>query len=686
MTISKTEENDGSYSSSVCKLGSKTFLQHYFSIPIYQRLYVWGEEQVELLVEDVLNSFSREQDLYLGNILLKKSAKNAFDLIDGQQRFTTLWLLFNFIEAQIHDKTFCLHEAKPRLQFSIRDDVALFLGEIPSRLKEGVFPVAPESSPDMQRMVKALSIIKMKVSEQFNLSNSQDKLIGLHKFLLEQVHLIVTFVPNNTDLNKLFELINGRGVQLQQHEILKAIILEKLPENKRTMYGRVWDVCAEMNNYIHRNLKNALVKTDGVKITSFTWADYFKESPYPHQRDLGDLDKLFLVENGGPHDVEKSLFDILDQNNNLESSLPEQKLEQEKPDYLEENDTVESIISFPTLLLYALVTFDSKFIEREKGNLPEYVDKNLINIFRLYLDRSNQVSFAENFMAHLFKMRVVFDENVIKFVEPNESEERFGLNRLPEIARLEKNKSGKSISARWDKQALDHWSLLTQLQAMLYHAFTRTTQYWLIPYLKNLVERESNNSPLELLMKIDHQLYSSVLDGTVLEKVIAYPIKDKPIPVYQIPQKPKNYHAYGQYWFYKMDWVIYYLSTTKNISFDGGDVSNFVFTARNSVEHIYPQKDGAQEDWLHNFGNLVLISVGMNSAYGAMSLKEKKAKHEAFKQKYLRSETLKLDLFYKLFNNRAELGAGVKEHQDTCLEWLKEYNGLIASYSKGHKN
>lgn len=660
---------ESQYKAYVDNLGSVTFLQNYFSIPIYQRLYVWGEEQVELLVEDVLNSFLSQKELYLGNILLKKSADNTYELIDGQQRFTTLWLLFNFLEAQIKNNKFCMHQEKPRLQFSIRDDVAHFLNEIPSRLKEGKFPSAPESSPDMQRMVKALSIIKTKVSEQFNASDNQQKLEALHEFLLSHVHLIVTFVPNNTDLNKLFELINGRGVQLQQHEILKALILEKITD-KRDFYGRVWDVCSDMNHYVHRNLKNALVKKDGEKQTRYTWADYFNENP--HSKSLDELEKLFSVKNTEQLSSDTSLAKVLSLADIDNSGANEQPVKQDKADDLEQSESVESIVSFSTLLLYALATFDSAFIANQKERLPEYIDKNLIKIFRFYFEPISQFS-SENFMAHLFKLRVVFDENVIKFVEPKEHEERFGLNRMPAIAKLQKNEAVA-------KQASDDCS--TQLQAMLYHAFTRTTQYWLIPYLKKLIESEPKNliEPLDLLKKIDHQLYASKDDGTVLQKAIDFKSDEYSEPCYRIKVGADNYHVYGQYWFYKMDWVIYFLAKKSPELLNGVDVSNFVFTARNSVEHIYPQKDGSGIGWLHNFGNLVLISVGMNSTYSALPLNEKKEKHESFKKKYGRSETLKLDLLYKQLGSKTELGQDeVEKHQQTCFKLLEKYNDLIAN-------
>ncbi len=68
-----------------------------FNVPRYQRLYVWGDEQVRTLLEDLRTAFERNRkaDYYVGGILLVKSQAPGrwYDLIDGQQRLTTLWLL-----------------------------------------------------------------------------------------------------------------------------------------------------------------------------------------------------------------------------------------------------------------------------------------------------------------------------------------------------------------------------------------------------------------------------------------------------------------------------------------------------------------------------------------------------------------------------------------------------------------
>src|SRR5690554_411809 len=68
-----------------------------FNVPIYQRLYVWGSDEVKTLLDDLVNAYERDEDLFfLGGTLVVEQPSNhgrKFELIDGQQRFTTLWML-----------------------------------------------------------------------------------------------------------------------------------------------------------------------------------------------------------------------------------------------------------------------------------------------------------------------------------------------------------------------------------------------------------------------------------------------------------------------------------------------------------------------------------------------------------------------------------------------------------------
>jgi hypothetical protein len=231
-----------------------------FCVPIYQRLYVWGEDQVRTLLNDLVNAYERKEDLFfLGGTLLVEQPGEAgrhFDLIDGQQRFTTLWLLSHawrelLRESFLHGKTensqnpdvqpaaiencttFLTVEEKnlqaPRLRFAIRPEVNRFLESL-------VLPGHGQDAYDKEtteRMRTALALMKSVFSTRSLPDGVTDRdahLAGLTEFVFTKVKFVITTVPRETDLNKLFEIINNRGVQLQHHEILKARMLDALSE------------------------------------------------------------------------------------------------------------------------------------------------------------------------------------------------------------------------------------------------------------------------------------------------------------------------------------------------------------------------------------------------------------------------------------------------------------------------
>src|SRR5262245_53623495 len=76
----------------------------HYEIPIYQRNYAWGVEQIEQLVDDVWQAaHDDDQDYFLGNLVVarqdqSREAKHpTYEVIDGQQRLTTLYMLLTFL-------------------------------------------------------------------------------------------------------------------------------------------------------------------------------------------------------------------------------------------------------------------------------------------------------------------------------------------------------------------------------------------------------------------------------------------------------------------------------------------------------------------------------------------------------------------------------------------------------------
>ena len=239
--------------------------QYFFNIPIYQRLYVWGKEQIHTLLDDIVAAWlENKNEFYLGGTLVIERTENefddvrCFDLIDGQQRFTTLWLISVILKEHLaaYTKVDTKQGKCPRIRFSIRPQVTKFFEKVCDGL--------PASLPEAMQLEDALQEIRAYFDNYSDKKETLDKR-ALSEFILTKVQLILTTVPDHIDLNKLFEVINNRGVQLQHHEILKAKLLENINTQEREAYALLWDACADMNGYVERHLK-ATTKLDTVAL------------------------------------------------------------------------------------------------------------------------------------------------------------------------------------------------------------------------------------------------------------------------------------------------------------------------------------------------------------------------------------------------------------------------------------
>ena len=619
--------------------------QFFFNIPIYQRLYVWEEEQIKTLLEDIETAFSDRKELfYLGGVLVveNETLENGklYDLIDGQQRFTTLWMLSivlggalkPFIERFEKDKN------RHRVTFAIRDDIYLFFKEYINGNKH---------KSATSHIVNALSLIN-KYREQFDRDHS-GKSFEIANFIYEKVKLIFTEVPKQTDLNKLFEIINNRGVQLQHHEILKAQLLNKIPSADRLKYGHVWDACSYMESYVEKNIRD---------IAKLRIQDLFdNESAKSGTEKLSDpsiiLNAINTTLNNGFNPL--SLSNILNSTETFEL-----KAGSELDEY--EADDIRSIITFPMLLQHTLRIF---LADSKESDIPKILDKELLNIFsNSFFNSNREPDEIKMFIELLWRVRYYFDKHIIKWVRQEDSESHL-------ICKIEKYENRNNFYLRRRQPTSNEGEAL--LQSMLYQSQQITTHYWLTPYLNYLIKHNGQNG-YEYLKHIDNYLlcsaeqesltirtrkflenedYKTKLDTTVLNEPLGT--------------------AFPHYWFYKLEYILWEkFSSSKDERW-----KNFKMTAKNSVEHISPQTqketdtNTVSEHMLNNFGNLSLVSRSINSEYSNLPFNEKRQRF--INNNRVKLDSLKMDLIY---SNEEWSDTKAKEHQNTMIRLINDYLGI----------
>ncbi|MAU43575.1 MAG: hypothetical protein CMP09_01780 [Yangia sp.] len=226
-----------------------------FTIPAYQRPYAWETTQVEELLADLIDAMaptSKSDGFYfLGSIVLvKKHGSPDSRVVDGQQRLTTLTILFSVIRdltdepvkqanrekyvKQVANEDEGIPEAL-RLQLRQKDQ-AYFEKHVQAGGATNNLPTVDGLSGARARMIQNAGTIRRKLEDM-----GEEKRSALLKFLLQSCYLVVVEVPTQTAARRIFTVLNARGMDLSATDILKADLLERAGEGKEDNLSQRWE-------------------------------------------------------------------------------------------------------------------------------------------------------------------------------------------------------------------------------------------------------------------------------------------------------------------------------------------------------------------------------------------------------------------------------------------------------------
>jgi uncharacterized protein with ParB-like and HNH nuclease domain len=273
-------------------LVKEIFSTLWFRIPEYQRPYIWSRDQIDDLLDDLTYAHEEkpDQEYFLGSFVFQaKKAGSVLgqeydenDLLDGQQRMTTLMLIFACVRDLCEDsdvKEICLssifqkgnkiHKVpeRTRIMFSIRQSVQDFVDEFvkaeggTNRIADLEQKAKTKDDPSVRNMASAIIDIRK------YLTNAEVKLDleGFVTFLCNNVLLIYVSTEKLDDAFRLFTILNNRGVPLRNSDILKSENLGKLTtEVEKARYAKMWEEAeGEMGDDFDRflnHLRTILVK------------------------------------------------------------------------------------------------------------------------------------------------------------------------------------------------------------------------------------------------------------------------------------------------------------------------------------------------------------------------------------------------------------------------------------------
>jgi Protein of unknown function DUF262/Protein of unknown function (DUF1524) len=206
-----------------------------YSVPIYQRSYAWGLEQVEDFWTDLLGALDGpDPEYFIGTVVLTQSEESGrLVIIDGQQRLATTSIMLaglrdaatargreglansiqtDFLSAYDYDAD----ESLPRLVLNADDDDFFH-----SRIVDGddASPVRESHS----RIDDAFGVLSSRLTADIDSHGAQadSRLNSWLKFLREQVLVVMIVVPTESDAFLIFETLNARGAELTIGDLLK---------------------------------------------------------------------------------------------------------------------------------------------------------------------------------------------------------------------------------------------------------------------------------------------------------------------------------------------------------------------------------------------------------------------------------------------------------------------------------
>lgn len=563
-----------------------------YVIPIYQRNFEWGESEIRQLILDIYDYSvdNYDKDYYIGTLIVY-DRKNNFEIIDGQQRLTTLCILLSLIKNKYEDKykKYITENYNLNLTFDSRKNSMETLKTLFNKDKNYTEKYISENP---NSITEGYIICKKVLSEILNKDN-EDKFF---KYLFENVKILRVLVLEDTDLNHYFEIMNSRGEQLEKHEILKARLLDKLDnENDKFIFNLIWEACSNMESYIQlgfkKDLRDRIFKNDLNTLIS--------------KEELYSID--YKYNNLNIDKETKTIEDIINSENNIYDGENDEENN-------EEQELFNSIINFPNFLLHVLkIQVDNKDedmplydnrLEKDKTPLD---DKRLLETFNIFLengDKEKIKNFVKSFGYNLLKIKFLFDKYIIKRELKSDN---WSLKQL-KLSENKKSNYYKYTFSENDNNEEDDTGINKKILMLLsmFHTSYPTLVYknWLNYVLKYLF-REKN---------INAEDYKNKLKNLAKERYKKIIENDEDIlnEGTDVPHFIFNY----------LDYLLWEDDNYKklNISIDDNislKINNFKFTFRSSVEHYYPQNplsgETLKEDMLNNFGNLCLISRSKNS-------------------------------------------------------------------------
>lgn len=549
-----------------------------YAIPLYQRNFSWTYDEIEQLLNDVADAFQEKRDNYYIGTLVVNEENGLFKIIDGQQRTTAL----NLIALVL----------KNEFDFNKLEAVNL------------TFPARRKSNENIQKL-----FIKEKISEDDeneltrgygHAKDALKKVLGERQlesqsfvdYLFNKVIIFRSILPKDLDLNLYFERFNSRGEQLEAHEILKAQMIAKFGEDqeKAQKFARIWDACAEFDKPVASQFKMRRKRADSFQERERIFGWHF--SNYSFHDIYDDIDFY--------QNERRKLSDILGKKVN------EKIIEVEK-DFGEYTQ----VIDFPTFLLHVLSIW-----EGTDTSEVQLDDKKLLTLFDI---KNKNQTWVIKFSEFLLRMKHIFDNFIVRNSNMDSSSRNKDEWFLQKGTYYEYQPNGKAkehyiVEERFTKNTFSDSEMnknIILLQSMFAVTFTANRDSrWLYESLRFLFNH---------IEELDQPEFGSYFKDFL--EIMAVRFAEGRL--FTEEDMIKKYGDIPVYAFNFVDYILWKNREELGRKYKGIKFDQFKFAYRRSIEHWFPQHPNSDErvekmddQFLHSFGNLCIITDSQNSKFG----------------------------------------------------------------------
>lgn len=653
-----------------------------YTIPIYQRNYAWEEDEIKALIKDVYDASQKKKDVYyIGTLVTYKRGDNIYEVIDGQQRLTTIYIILKALGVKV---------IKNKLTYSARNASKSTIENLDkySELGDNI-----DSGIRNGYKYADMAINEVVVSK--SMQDGKTALEAFTKFFRDNVHIIHYEVPKDVDLNHYFEVMNSRGEQLELHEIVKSKLGSYLKDDKTALatFSHVWDACSEMNIYIQQA---------------------YSSNANENKEMFGDNRCQFKMKDfeGIPKvDVSEGKDAII---NLLQCSAEKLEDEAEK----EKKDKFQPIIDFPNFLLIVLKL--TRILRGDKNFEPaKFIldDKELVNEFDKALaglKEEGKAEFAKQFAFNLLRAKFFLDNYIVH--HSLDERERDGDNPW-KLQCYYKDSSNKRYYKNLSSSTATHTQdEMVHLLSMFEVAFTAKQRknylFYCLWYLFNneFVETDYLSFLQHLADKFFFDVYLNnealtsknqprpnafdnalIVDGTLNVDVVngeGVDYKEAFNAIYRqgcmdIPLYVFNYTDY-KLWKKYADEVrskglkkgdearVEFFKSLGCSDFELDYFNNFYFSrTRKSLEHFYPRAKAGEGKPLslndiNCFGNFAMIGSEANSSGSSWDPKTKIDHYKDKKYDQVSVASLKLKIMMQICK------VNENENRESGMEWNKK--------------